>query len=119
MARAMMPVALIASLWARSIASPSRISTSEGGTTMPRVLATQMVARLCARGTPHATSLGWTIRDRVATLAPTEPLIGASSAPSPIAASSGAERVRESACAPARNRMSASGRRFSSAPIKT
>ena len=115
----MTPVALIASLCARSIASPSRISTSEGGTTTPRVLATQIAARLCARGTPLATSLGWTMRDSVATLAPTEPLIGASSAPRPNAARRGAARLRDSAAVPARNRISASGRWLRRAPIST
>ncbi len=117
--RVMIPVALMASVCARIMASASRIRTRDGGTTTPRVLATQTIARLRAGATPRCRSRGCTMRDSVATLAPTEPFIGARMAPSPIADSSGADAVRASIAVPVRNRMSASGRRLSSAPMKT
>ena len=56
-------VTLVASVWARIMASPSRISTSEGGITTPKVLATQTNAVLSAAGTPRASSLGATLRE--------------------------------------------------------
>ena len=58
------------------------------------MLATQTSAVLSAAGTPRAASLGATLRDSMATLAPTEPFIGASSAPSPRVASAGAPPLR-------------------------
>ena len=112
-------VTLVASVWARIMASPSRISTSDGGMTTPSVLATQTSAVLSAAGTPRAASLGATLRESMATLAPTEPFIGASSAPSPRVASAGALLLRRPSATPQRNSRSASGRRLSSAPMKT
>ena len=117
--RAKLPVAWAASVWARIMASPSRIRTSEGGITTPKVLATQTKAVLSAAGTSRAASLGATLRASIATLAPTEPFIGASSAPSPSVAMAGAPPERAPSTTPQRNSRSASGRRFSSAPMKT
>ena len=117
-------VTLVASVWARIMASPSRISTSDGGITTPSVLATQTSAVLSAAGTPRWASLGATLRDSMATLAPTEPFIGASSAPRPRVASAGAAAdrpppPRPPSATPQRNSRSASGRRLSSEPIST
>ena len=112
-------VTLAASVWARIMASPSRIRTSDGGITTPSVLATQTSAVLSAAGMPRCASLGATLRDNMATLAPTEPFIGASSAPSPRVAIAGAPPPWRPSATPQRNRRSASGRRLSSAPMKT
>jgi hypothetical protein len=112
-------VTLVASVWARIMASPSRISTSDGGITTPRVLATQTRAVLSAAGTPRASSLGATLRESMATLAPTEPFIGASSAPRPSVASAGAALDLPPSATPHRNSRSAKGRRLSSEPIST
>ena len=76
-------VRLVASVCARIIASPSRISTSDGGITTPIVLATHTSAAPRSGGTPDASSRGLTVRDSIATLAPTDPFIGASSTPRP------------------------------------
>ena len=54
MTRSSRPVALTASVWADSIASPSRISTSDGGTTTPSVLATATGAWRTGAGSPAA-----------------------------------------------------------------
>nr|WP_247894364.1 hypothetical protein [Azospirillum sp. B510] len=83
------------------------------------MLATQTTASPWPLGTPWARRRGSTTRDRVATLAATDPFIGASSAPSPMAETSGPDRWPPIAAVPARNRIPASGRRFSSAPIST
>ena len=85
MIRTACPVKFVASVCARSIASPSRISTSDGGTTTPSVLATPTSAAPRATGTPAADSRGATVRVSIATLAPTEPFIGASSTDKPEA----------------------------------
>ena len=87
--------------------------------TTPSVLATQTSAVLCSGGTPRAASLGATVRDSMATLAPTEPFIGASSAPRPSVANAGAPPALPLRAMPQRNNRSASGRRLSSAPMKT
>ena len=65
-----------------NMASPRRISTSDGGTTTPSVLATVMIAARRGSAMPEAASRGSATRDRASTLAPTEPFIGPSKAPS-------------------------------------
>ena len=109
-------VMFTASVWARIVASPSSSSTSDGGMTTPSVLAMHNVATLRSLDTPRASKAGATLRDSVYRLAPTEPFIGASRAPTPSAASSGAAALRASSRLPARCRLPASGRRFSNAP---
>ena len=84
MTRSLRPVAVTAMVCAPSIASPSRISTSEGGITTPSVAATATSAARVGSGTPCFSSRGATTRERPSTLAPTEPFIGPSSAPSPM-----------------------------------
>ena len=64
-------------------------------------------------------SLGATLRASMVTLAPTEPFIGASRAPSPRVASDGAVLERPPSATPQRNSRSASGKWLSSAPIST
>ena len=113
------PVTLTASVCARSIASPSRISTSEGGITTPMVLAMQVSAALRSSGMPAASSFGCTARDSIATLAPTEPFIGASNTPRLSPASGMPAPVRAKARLATRNRISANGSRFSMAPMNT
>jgi hypothetical protein len=79
---------------ADSIASLKRMSTSEGGTSTPSVLATAMAAWRLAAGMPSAASRGETTRERPSTLAPTDPFIGPSSAPSTMPETSGADGFR-------------------------
>ena len=67
------------------------MSTSEGGTRTPSVLATAMTASRVAAGTPSAVSRGATTRERPSTLAPTEPFIGPSRAPRNMPETSGAD----------------------------
>ena len=104
------------SVCARSIASQSRISTSEGGTTTPSVLATRRAPRVCAPARRRAASRGAPCATSPSTLAPTEPFIGPSSAPSTMPASSGADARAAAAPLPARYSASATGSRSSSAP---
>ena len=68
------------------------MSTSDGGTSTPSVEATAIIASRVAAGTPSAFSRGATTRDSPSTLAPTEPFIGPSRAPSIMPETSGAER---------------------------
>jgi len=103
---------------ARVIASPSCSSTSDGGMTTPSVLATQSVAVVSARPTPRAASAGATRRDSMLRLAPTEPFIGASSAPTPSADSDAAAPLRPNRRSPARCSSVASGNRLRRAPMK-
>ena len=112
-------VRLVASVCARIIASPRRISTSDGGMTTPSVLATHTSAALSSSLTPDASRRGCTVRESMATLAPTAPFIGASRTPSPRPVSNGPAPVPASARLPVRKRISASGRRLSSVPIST
>ena len=91
MTRSLRPVAVTAVVCADSIASPSRMSTSDGGTSTPSVAATAITASRVAAGTPCAVNRGATTRDKPSTLAPTEPFIGPSSAPSTMPETSGAE----------------------------
>ena len=67
------------------------MSTSDGGTSTPSVEATAMTASRVAAGTPSAESRGATTRERPSTLAPTEPFIGPSNAPSNMPETSGAD----------------------------
>ena len=67
------------------------MSTSEGGTSTPSVEATATMASRVAAGTPSAVSRGDTTRDKPSTLAPTEPFIGPSRAPSNMPETSGAD----------------------------
>ncbi len=91
MTRSLRPVAVTAKVCAVSIASLSRMSTSDGGTSTPSVEATATMASRVAAGTPSAVSRGDTTRERPSTLAPTEPFIGPSKAPSNMPEASGAE----------------------------
>ncbi len=84
------------------MASLSRISTSEGGTSTPSVEATAITASRVAGGTPSALSFGAITRARPSTLAPTEPFIGPSSAPSAMPDTSGADGLRGSSAMQAR-----------------
>ena len=119
MIRSLRPVALTASVCARSSASPRRISTSEGGTTIPSVLATQTSDWPVKVDSPCSRSFGVTIRVSVAALAPTDPFIGASSTPSPNPDRREAAGVRANSVRPAPNSRSASGSRLSNTPIST
>ena len=74
--RSLRPVSVTAMVCALSMASLSRISTSDGGTSTPSVEATAITASRVAAGMPSAFSRGATTRDRPSTLAPTEPFIG-------------------------------------------
>ena len=112
------PSALTASVCARSMASPSRISTSEGGITTPSVLDMHTSAALRSAAMPDASRRGCNVRASIATPAPTEPFIGARITPRPSPASGVPQPVHLKARAPVRSNISASGRRFSSAPIK-
>ncbi len=91
MTRSVRPVAVTAIRVRVNIASLSKISTSDGGTRTPSVAATAMMASRVAAGTPSAASRGATTRDRPSTLAPTEPFIGPSRAPSSMPETSGAD----------------------------
>ncbi len=102
MMRSMRPVCVTAMVCADSIASESRISTSDGGTSTPRVLATATTASRVDGGTPSASSRGEITRDSPSTLAPTDPFIGPSSAPSITPETTGAELLRGSSALPAR-----------------
>jgi len=84
--------------------------------TMPSVLATQIVAAASAGATPLAASAGAMRGASACTLAPTEPFIGASIAPSESADISAAAPVRAKTRSPARCSRLASGSRCSSAP---
>jgi hypothetical protein len=70
------------SVWARSIASPSNSNTSDGGISTPSVLATATSAVRWLAVTPSTPRLEAVLRFSVTKLAPTEPLTGASNAPS-------------------------------------
>ncbi len=94
MTRSLRPVVVTAIVCADSMASLSRISTSDGGTSTPSVLATATSAWRLAAGMPSAASRGATTRDRPSTLAPTEPFIGPSNAPSSMPDTSGAAGLR-------------------------
>jgi len=109
-------LAFTASVWARIMASPSSSSTSEGGTTTPSVPATHSVAAAAAGGVPLAARRGAMLRESMCRLAPTEPFIGASSAPTASADISGAAPKPRSSDCPPRCICAASGRRFRSAP---
>jgi hypothetical protein len=111
-------VAFTASVCALIIASPSSSSTSDGGMTMPSVLATQTVATASAGATWRAARAGATRRASMCRLAPTEPFIGASKAPTPSAESCAAAGLRAKSRSPLACIRPASGRRFSSAPMK-
>ena len=100
--RSLRPVEVTAMVWAESMASPSRISTSDGGITTPSVLATATAANCVGLGTPLSASRGATTRASASTLAPTEPFIGPSSAPSAMPETSGAAGRRGSSESPAR-----------------
>ena len=112
-------VRFAASVWARIIASPSRISTSDGGITTPSVLATQTSAAPRAGASPLASRRGCTVRASIETLAPTDPFIGAASTPRLKPASEAPAPVRASAWLPTRISVRASGRWLSNAPIST
>jgi len=103
-------VTFTASVCARIIASPRRMSTSDGGITTPSVLATHTSAAPRSRGAPLASSLGWTVRPSISALAPTEPFIGASNAARARPASGAAAPVGRSALDRTRNSVPASGR---------
>ena len=84
-----------------SIASPSSSSTSDGGMTMPSVLAMQIVAVASAgRDGPRFASAGATARASMCRLAPTEPFIGASRAPTPSAESCAEAGLRANSRSP-------------------
>ena len=112
-------VIVSASVCARISASPSRISTGDGGTTTPSVLATHTRATAGAAGVPAVRSGGKTARVSIATLPPTDPFMGPSKAPSPKAAVRGAAGLAGNAAVNARNNVDASGKRVSRAPIST
>ena len=117
--RSARPVALTASVWADSMASPRRIRTSEGGTTTPSVLATAIVAWRSGAGRPAARRLGSTARPSARTLAPTDPLMGPSSAPNPRPATTGAPGRFGSSQSSVRNTAGATLMRLSSTPMST
>ncbi len=109
MMRIAAPVMFTASVCARIIASPSRINTSDGGTTTPIVLGTQTSAALVAGVMPLWSSRGCTVRESIAALAPTEPFIGASSTPKPSPARDAFAPTGASARLAARNSVWANG----------
>ena len=100
--RSFRPVAVTAMVWADSMASLRRMSTNDGGTNTPSVLATATIAWRLGAGMPSAARRGATTRDRPSTLAPTEPFIGPSKAPSTMPDTSGADGFRGSAALLAR-----------------
>src|SRR5215831_2683664 len=97
-------------VWAESMASPSRISTSDGGMTTPSVLATAIVAYRSGVGTPLSRRRGLTARDSDSTLAPTDPFIGPSNAPSPRPETTGAAALLGKILMLVRNSAPAIGR---------
>ena len=111
------PGRLLASRCARSMASPSKISTSDGGTTTPMVAATLISA--VARAASSWPRRGATRRDSRAELDATEPFIGAISAPTPRAASASRAPVRRNRWDSDENIASATVRRCSSTPTST
>ena len=117
MTRSVRPVAVIAIECAPRRASPSRISTSDGGTTTPKVAATAIEASRVAGGTPASRRRGATVLASASTDAPTDPFIGPSSAPSAMPATDGAAGDLGSRAAAERNNAPATGSRLSSAPI--
>ena len=119
MIRTALCVTLTASVWARIIASLRRMSTSDGGITTPKVLATATNAAPRPVGTLFASSRGSTVRVSIATPAPTDPFSGASTTLNPNPANAAPAPVRARARSPTRSRMLASGKRLSKAPIST
>ncbi len=81
------------------------------------MLATQTAAKRSAFGSPS--SRGATAWASDITLAPTEPFIGPSNAPSAIPETSGAEGRRPRRATLVRNKDSAIGSRLSVSPIRT
>src|SRR5262249_35170490 len=110
--------AVTAIVWAFNIASPRRINTNEGGTTTPSVLATVMTAARRGSEMPEAASRGSATRDKASTLAPTEPFIGPSKAPSAKPETTGAAGPGTTA-RQQRYSASAIGSRLISVPINT